>query len=190
MSNPIEEYIKQETRRQFFSKMSMGLGGAALASLLGSETVQAEGVPMGGHGALGAPNFAPKAKRVIYLFMSGAPSQHDMYDYKPYMKIWHNKDLPDEIREGQRLTTMTSKQDRFPIAHSIYDFKQHGQSGAWISELLPYTARVADDLTFIKSMHTEAINHDPAITFIQTGRQTPGLPSLGSWVSYGLGTEK
>ena len=126
---------------------------------------------------------------MIYLFMSGAPSQHDMYDWKPEMKAWHDKDLPDEIRGGQRLTGMTSKQERFPIAHTKYDFKQYGQSGAWVSELLPYTSRMVDDITFIKSMYTEAINHDPAITYIQTGRQTPGLPSLGSWVSYGLGTE-
>ncbi len=190
MHYPIDDYVKLETRRQFFTKMGKGLGFAVLASLIGGTPLKASGngLPFG-RGALGAANFAPRAKRVIYLFMSGAPSQHDLFDYKPYMKLWHDKDLPEEIRNGQRLTTMTSGQDRFPIAHSFYDFKQHGQSGAWISELLPYTARMADDLTFIKSMYTEAINHDPAITYIQTGRQTPGLPSLGAWVSYGLGTE-
>jgi hypothetical protein len=190
MSFPIEEYIKLETRRQFFSKMGKGLGSIALTSMLAKHPLKAAmDMIEGGRGALGASHFAPKAKRVIYLFMSGAPSQHDMFDYKPYMKLWHDKDLPDEIRGGQRLTGMTSKQERFPIAHTVYDFKQYGQSGAWISELLPYTAKMVDDIAIVKSMWTEAINHDPAITYIQTGRQTPGLPSLGSWVSYGLGTE-
>lgn len=190
MQYPVEEYIRLETRRQFFTRMGKGLGGVALASLLSrNPLISAIEKLSTGRGALGAAHFAPQAKRVIYLFMSGAPSQHDMFDHKPYMKIWHDKDLPEEIRDGQRLTTMTSKQDRFPIAPSIYNFKQHGNSGAWISELLPYTARMADDITIIRSMYTEAINHDPAITYIQTGRQTPGLPSLGSWVSYGLGTE-
>ena len=191
MHYPIDDYVKLETRRQFFTKMGKGLGFAALASMIGNNPLNASGsntLPFGS-GTVCAANLAPKAKRVIYLFMSGAPSQHDLFDYKPYMKLWHDKDLPEEIRDGQRLTTMTSGQDRFPIAHSIYDFKQHGQSGAWVSELLPYTSRLADDITFIKSMYTEAINHDPAITYIQTGRQTPGLPSLGAWVSYGLGTE-
>lgn len=190
MNYPIDDYVKLETRRQFFTKMGKGLGGAALAYMLGRNPLVSaiEGMTSG-RGALGAAHFAPKAKRVIYLFMSGAPSQHDMFDYKPYMNLWHDRDLPEEIRDGQRLTTMTSGQDRFPIARSIYDFQQYGQSGAWVSELLPYTARMVDDVAFIKSMYTEAINHDPAITYIQTGRQIPGLPSLGSWVSYGLGTE-
>ena len=190
MHYPIEEYVNLETRRQFFTKIGKGLGGVALASLLSrNPLMSAIEKAATGRGALGAAHFAPKAKRVIYLFMSGAPSQHDMFDYKPYMNIWRDKDLPEEIRDGQRLTTMTSKQDRFPIAPSIYNFKQHGQSGTWVSELLPYTSRMVDDMTVIKSMYTEAINHDPAITYIQTGRQTPGLPSLGAWVSYGLGTE-
>ncbi|MBB6429493.1 DUF1501 domain-containing protein [Algisphaera agarilytica] len=194
MSYPVEEYLQLETRRQFFTRMGKGLGGIALASMLGKnplasagETNPASLILPEGRGALGSPHFAPKAKRVIYLFMSGAPSQHDMFDYKPYMKLWHDKDLPEEIRGGQRLTGMTSGQARFPIAHSIYDFKQHGQSGAFVSELLPYTSQMVDDIAIIKSMWTEAINHDPAITYIQTGRQIPGLPSLGAWVSYGLG---
>ena len=189
MSFPIEEYVQLETRRQFFTKMGKGLGGVALSSMLANNPLKAAMNLIEGRGALGASHFAPKAKRVIYLFMSGAPSQHDMFDHKPYMKLWHDKDLPDEIRGGQRLTGMTSKQERFPIASSIYDFKQYGESGAWVSELMPHTAKMVDDIAFIKSMWTEAINHDPAITYIQTGRQTPGLPSLGSWISYGLGTE-
>ena len=189
MNYPIEDYIKYETRRQFFGKMGKGLGAMALGSMVGANPLKAAMESIGTRGVMGAPHFAPKAKRVIYLFMSGAPSQHDMYDYKPYMKSWYDKDLPDEIRDGQRLTGMTSKQARFPIAPSIYDFKQHGNSGAWVSELMPYTASMVDDIAFIKSMWTEAINHDPAITYIQTGKQTPGLPSMGSWVSYGLGSE-
>ncbi|MGY8718693.1 MAG: DUF1501 domain-containing protein, partial [Verrucomicrobiia bacterium] len=140
-----------------------------------------------GNGMLGATHFAPKAKRGIYLFMSGAPSQLDMFDYKPRMTDLFDTDLPESIRNGQRLTTMTSGQSRFPIAPSIYDFQKHGKSGAWVSELLPNTASIVDDIAIIKSMWTEAINHDPAITYIQTGNQIPGRPSLGSWLSYGLG---
>ena len=180
-----QAYIKYETRRQFFGKLGLGLGTAALADL--TNPMQAFSQPAGDPMAQ-LPHFAPKAKRVIYLFMAGAPSQLDMYDHKPEMKNWHDKDLPETIRNGQRITGMTSNQDRLPIAHSIYDFKQHGQSGAWISELLPHTAKMADDLTFIKSLHTEAINPDPGITYFQTGNQQPGRPSMGSWLSYGLGS--
>lgn len=129
----------------------------------------------------------PKAKRAIYLFMSGAPSQVDLFDYKPQLKNWFNQDLPESIRNGQRLTTMTSKQARFPVAPSIYTFQQYGKSGAWVSELLPNIANMVDDIAIVKSMWTEAINHDPAITYMQTGNQTPGGPSLGAWLSYGLG---
>ena len=169
-------------RRQFLSQGAAGLGTAALASLLGSDTNAKEiGLPR-------AQLPTAKAKRAIYLFMSGAPSQLDMYDYKPEMEKWFDKDLPDSVRQGQRLTTMTSKQSRFPIAPSMYKFAQHGKSGAWVSELLPHTAKVVDDMAFVKTVWTEAINHDPAITYIQTGRQIPGLPSLGSWLSYGLGS--
>ena len=139
-------------------------------------------------GLPGLPHFAPKAKRVIYLFQSGGPSQIDLFDYKPQLAKTQGTDLPESIRNGQRLTAMTAGQTSFPVAPSIFKFAQHGQSGAWLSELLPHTAKVADDLCFIKSMHTEQINHDPAVTFAQTGFQLAGRPSLGAWVSYGLGT--
>ena len=191
LSKPTKDYVKLETRRQFFGKMANGLGGVALGMLggLGANNASAQSGLFAGRGALGAPHFPAKAKRVIYLFMSGAPSQIDTFDYKPYMKVWYDKDLPEEIRAGQRLTTMTSGQTRFPIAPSIYDFQQYGESGAWVSELLPHTAKMVDDLAFVRSTWTEAINHDPAITYIQTGSQIPGRPSLGSWLSYGLGSD-
>lgn len=182
--NPILQHRLAETRRHFFAKGSLGLGTAALASLDGSN-LQAEGsdaVPEY------LKKFAPKAKRAIWLFMAGAPCQQDMLDYKPKMEEMFDKDLPESIRNGQRLTTMTSKQKRFPIAPSKFKFAQHGKSGAWFSELLPHTAKMADDICIIRSMHTEAINHDPAITYITTGSQLPGRPSLGAWLSYGLGT--
>jgi hypothetical protein len=193
--DPLKEYLKLETRRQFFGKCAMGLGTAALASLLPKPVLAAleESNPglkrVGGLTEL--PHFAPKAKRAIYLFMSGAPSQMDLFDYKPKMPEWFDKDLPDSIRMGQRLTTMTSGQSRFPIAPSIYEFKKHdnGGDGAWLSELLPHTATMVKDLAIIKTIHTEAINHDPAITYICTGDERPGKPSLGAWLSYGLGTE-
>jgi len=181
--NPIREAELIETRRHFFGRAATGLGAAALTSLINPSAFAAPTT-----GALEAPHFAPKAKRVIYLFMSGAPSQLDMWDYKPKMQEWYDKDLPDSIRNGQRITTMTSGQKRFPIAPSTFQFKQHGQHGAWISELLPHTAGVIDDLAVIKTVNTEAINHDPAITYIQTGSQLPGRPSTGAWLSYGLGS--
>ncbi|MCB1093703.1 MAG: DUF1501 domain-containing protein, partial [Verrucomicrobiae bacterium] len=140
-------------------------------------------------GGSSVQHLKPRAKRAIYLFMSGAPSQIDLLDYKPKMAEWYDKDLPDSIRMGQRLTTMTSGQKRFPIAPSIYQFRQHGESGAWISELLPNVAKMADDIAIVRTLWTEAINHDPAITYIQTGSQVPGRPSLGAWLSYGLGSE-
>src|SRR6266853_4652418 len=170
------------TRRHFFERTTAGLGIAALASLF-QEEMRAEG------GLQGLPHFPPKAKRVIYLFQSGAPSQLDLFDYKPQLAKTHGTDLPDSIRNGQRLTAMTAGQTSFPVAQSIFKFAQYGQSRAWLSELLPYTAKVADDLWFIKSLHTEQINHDPAVTFAQTGFQLSGRPSLGAWVSYGLGSE-
>ena len=138
-------------------------------------------------GALG-PHFAPKAKQVIYLHMVGGPPQQDLFDYKPVMNEWYDKDLPESIRQGQRLTTMTSGQARFPIAPSKYAFTQHGTSGMWVCELLPKTAEMVDEMCFIRSMHTEAINHEPAITYMQTGNQITGRPCLGSWLSYGLGS--
>ena len=187
---PFERYIKLETRRQFFSKGAMGLGAAALSSLLPKSLLaNVPGTQETGLASL--PHFAPKAKRAIYLFMSGAPSQLDMFDYKPTMADWYDKELPDSIRNGQRLTTMTSGQTRFPIAPSIYNFEKvdNGSDGAWISELLPHHKKIASEIAIVKSVYTEAINHDPAITYICTGDQLPGKASLGSWLSYGLGSE-
>jgi len=181
--NPDLEARLLMNRRQFFGKTATGVGAAALASLVGKDLFAETS-----SNAPSFPNFAPKAKRVIYLFQSGAPSQMDLFDWKPSMAKQFDIDLPDSIRQGQRLTGMTSDQERFPIAPTIFNFKQHGESGAWVSELMPHIARVADKLCFIKSMHTEAINHDPAITFFQTGSQIAGRPSIGSWLSYGLGS--
>lgn len=187
---PVKEYIKLQTRRQFFRSGAAGLGGAALASMLtnadaNDKTARNTAVS---NGVLGNGHFKAKAKRVIYLFMAGAPSQLDTFDYKPKMKDFFNKDLPESVRKGQRLTTMTAAQARFPIAPSMFEFKQQGQCGRWVSELLPNMAKMTDDISFVHSMWTEAINHDPAITYIQTGNQIPGRPSLGSWLSYGLGS--
>jgi hypothetical protein len=171
------------TRRHFFSRTASGIGLGALASLLQRELPAATG------GLAGLPHFAPKAKRIIYLFQSGGPSQMELFDYKPRLMDFQGQELPDSVRQGQRLTQMSATQSTFPVVPSKYQFARHGQSGAWVSELLPHTARVADQLTFIKSMHTEAINHDPAVTYLQTGAQIAGRPSMGSWVSYGLGAE-
>ena len=163
------------TRRVFLRR---SVGVAALASLLGNAAARGN-----------APHFKATAKRIIYLFQSGAPSQIDLFDHKPKLNDLFAKELPDSIRRGQRLTGMTATQDSFPVAPSKYKFAQHGKSGAWVSELLPHTATVVDDLCLIKSLHTEAINHDPAITFCQTGHQLAGRPSMGAWVAYGLGSE-
>ena len=193
--NPIREAELIETRRHFFSRSATGIGTAALASLLNPDLFAAGNaapdpnvgsVPVGG--LPDVPHFAAKAKRVIYLFMSGAPSQLDMWDYKPKMRDWFDKDLPDSVRNGQRITTMTSGQKRFPIAPSLFRFQRHGKCGTYVSELLPHTAKMVDDLAVIKTINTEAINHDPAITYIQTGSQLPGRPSTGAWMSYGLGS--
>ena len=188
--NPFQEADLIENRRHFFSRTATGIGTAALASLVNPDLFSAQAAT--GRTAIGGlpdlPHATPKAKRVIYLFMSGAPSQLDMWDYKPQLNEWFDKDLPDSVRNGQRITTMTSGQKRFPIAPSIFKFNQHGSSGAWVSEVLPYTAKMVDDLAVIKSVNTEAINHDPAITYIQTGSQIPGRPSTGAWMSYGLGS--
>ena len=172
--HPSEELVLAETRRQFFGRGARGIGGMALASVMGQSAT--------------LPHFAAKAKRCIYLHMVGAPPQQDLLDYKPGMADWFDKDLPASIRQGQRLTTMTSGQSRFPIAPSKFKFAQHGKSGAWMSELLPNMAKMVDDLAIVRSMHTEAINHEPAITFIQTGNMNAGKPCIGSWVSYGLGS--
>jgi hypothetical protein len=173
----------QPTRRHFFGRAATGIGVAALAQLLGRDLKAATG------GLPGLPHFAPKAKRVIYLFQSGGPSQIELFDYKPRLQEFQGHDLPDSVRAGQRLTQMSATQSSFPMVPSRYSFKQHGESGAWISELLPHTARIADDLTFVKSVYTEAINHDPAVTYLQTGAALAGRPSMGSWVVYGLGAE-
>jgi len=177
------------TRRHFFSTTARGIGAAALAGLLPGvrAAAAAEGQKAGG-GLPGFPNFPAKAKRIIYLFQSGAPSHLDLFDYKPLLNKLNGEQLPDQVRGGQRLTGMTSQQASIPMAGSHFKFSQHGQSGAWFSELLPHTAGVADDLCIIRSMFTEAINHDPAITFFQTGSQIAGRPSFGSWIHYGLGT--
>jgi uncharacterized protein (DUF1501 family) len=174
------------TRRKFFGRSATGIGTLALASLLNERAAAA---PAGVAGLLAQPHFAPRAKRIIYLFMQGGPSQMDLFDPKPALAKRHGEDLPESIRMGQRITGMTAKQSSLPVAPSPFKFAQHGRSGAWVSELLPEIAKRADDLCFIRSVNSEQINHDPAITFMQTGHQLPGRPSLGSWMSYGLGTE-
>lgn len=182
--DPRQEQALLQTRRHFFGRAATGIGSLALASLMNPQALASS------HGAaLPKLHFAPKAKRIIYLFMSGGPSQMEMWDYKPKMDELFDTELPDSIRMGQRITTMTSGQSRFPVAPSKFKFSRRGQNGTWISELLPYTAQVVDELSIIRSVHTEAINHDPAITYMQTGHQLPGRPSLGAWLSYGLGSE-
>ncbi|MFI5384715.1 MAG: DUF1501 domain-containing protein [Fimbriimonadales bacterium] len=194
--DPLREAELMMTRRQLFGRAALGVGTAALSRLLaagglgGIAAMARAYVGDQGHGIPGMPSFAPKAKRVIFLFMSGGPSQLDLWDYKPKLNDLFNTDLPDRIRRGQRITTMTSGQTRFPIAPSIYKFQKHDnqQDGVWVSELLPHTATVVSELCVVKSMWTEAINHDPATTYIQTGSQLPGRPSMGAWLSYGLGS--
>ncbi|MHA3771824.1 DUF1501 domain-containing protein [Verrucomicrobiota bacterium sgz303538] len=172
------------TRRDFLTRTGLGIGTAALTQLLGRTAFGASQEAT----AASFPNFAPKAKRVICLFQSGGPSHLELLDPKPLLRKRFNEDLPDSVRQGQRITGMVAAQARLALQPSKYDFQQCGQSGAWISDLLPYTQRVADDLCIINSMHTEAINHDPAITFFQTGSQQPGRPSMGAWIDYGLGS--
>ncbi len=173
-------------RRRFLSRMAMGLGGVALGSLLIPDLLSGKSEE---EILTGLPQFAPRAKRVIYLFQNGAPSQLDLFDYKPMLEKMHGQDLPASIRMGQRLTGMTANQARFPLAGSQFKFSQYGRARAWISELMPYTTRVVDDLCIVRSMFTEAINHDPALTFFQTGAQVGNRPSMGAWLSYGLGSE-
>ncbi len=186
--NPLDARVSALTRRSFLGLTGIGLGSMAARCLLAADATP----PFGGAGAASAmgthPHFAPKAKRVIYLFQSGGPSHIDLFDHKPQLQAVHGEDLPDSIRQGQRVTGMTANQSKFPVCKSLAEFRQHGQSGQWISDLLPHTAKVADRIAVIRSMHTEAINHDPGITFINTGSQFPGMPSMGSWVSYGLGS--
>ncbi|HEY8398913.1 MAG TPA: DUF1501 domain-containing protein [Flavihumibacter sp.] len=174
-------------RRKFLSRMSLGIGSVALGSLLIPDLFSRKEAEEAVFQRL--PHFAPKAKRIIYLFQNGAPSQLDLFDYKPLLNERFGDDLPASIRMGQRLTGMTSGQAKFPLAGSIFKFAQYGEARAWISELLPHTAGVVDDICFIKSMYTEAINHDPALTFFQTGAQVGNRPSMGAWLSYGLGSE-
>ena len=192
---PRHEYELFMTRRQLFGRAASGIGAAALASLLNPNLLAGPGGandreidPQTG-GLRDLPHFAPKAKRVIYLHQTGAPSQIELFDYKPKLKDLFNTDLPDSVRRGQRITGMSSQQESLPVTPSLFDFHRHGQSGVWMSELLPYTAKVVDDIALVKTVHTEAINHDPAITFIQTGSEQPGRPSMGAWLSYGLGSE-
>jgi hypothetical protein len=186
--SPFQEHGSHITRRHFFSQGSHALGWAALASLLGPDRLAGAGVASDASAPPSLAHFAGKTKHIIYLHMVGGPAQMDLYDYKPVMQEYYDKDLPDSIRQGQRLTTMTSGQKRFPIAPSKYQFAQHGQCGMWVSELLPWTAKMVDDMCFVRSMHTEAINHEPAITYIQTGNMNTGRPCLGAWTSYGLGS--
>ena len=188
--DPLHQHFLNQNRRHFLQKLGLGIGGLALGNLLDpfGNSSDSSAASLLQSGPVPLPHFAPKAKRVIYLFQSGGPSQLDLFDYKPLLNKMRGQDLPDSIRKGQRLTGMTSGQESFPLTGSIYDFKQHGESRAWVSELMPYTAKIADELCFVKSMYTEAINHDPAITFFQTGSQQSGRPSFGSWMSYGLGS--
>ncbi len=175
------------TRKHFLTKAGLGLGGAALGGLLFKDQLFGSSAETAMQ--LGVAQFAPKAKRIIYLFQNGAPSQLETFDYKPLLNKMHGEELPASIRMGQRLTGMTSNQEKFPLVGSTFNFSQHGQSGAWVSELFPHMASIADDLCFIKTMHTDAINHDPALTFFQTGAQQGNRPSMGAWMSYGLGSE-
>lgn len=187
MANPFLEHKFNTTRRHFLSKLSLGVGSLALGSLMVPDLLggkeETGGLP------LGVSHFAPKAKRVIYLFQNGAPSQLESFDYKPKLNELHGQELPESVRNGQRLTGMTSGQKSFPLVGSKYGFKQYGQSGTWISDLFPNIGKIADDICVVRSMHTEAINHDPALTFMQSGAQQGNRPSMGAWASYGLGSE-
>ena len=186
----LNDMIQQRSRRQLLTGSARLLGSAALATLAGNvpsvaaTSGQVQSIP----GLPELPHFAPKAKRVIYMFMSGGPSHIDTFDYKPAIRKIHGQELPDSIRNGQRITTMTSGQKSFPCVAPMFKFKRHGQHGTWVSELLPHTASIVDEIAIVKSLHTEAINHDPAITYINTGSQQPGKPSMGAWLSYGLGS--
>jgi hypothetical protein len=182
--DPLGQERLRMTRRHFFGRAGAGVGIAALASLLDEDLRAQEG-----SGLPGLPHFRPKARRVIYLFQSGAPSQMDLFDWKPGLAGLRATELPESVRRGQRLTTMTATQTSFPVAPSRFRFERHGGSGAWVSELMPRTAGVVDELCFVKSIWTEAINHDPAITFFQTGAELAGRPSIGAWLAYGLGSE-
>ena len=182
--NPLAELHMQQTRRAFLERSTLGLGGIALGSLLNARAARRNAIG----GLAGLPHFAPKAKRVIYLFQSGGPSQMDLFDYKPHLAKRFGEEVPESIYPAERKTTMTSGQASFPCAPSTLKFTRHGQAGTWLSEPLRHLAQVIDDVCVIKSMHTDAINHDPAATLFQTGSVLPGRPSMGAWVSYGLGS--
>jgi len=187
--NTVLDYHQLTTRRQFFRGAGLKLGGLGLACCMGDGVAHGAPLKEQVHPPLpGLPHFAPRAKRILYLHMNGAPSQLDLFDYKPQLKKFYDKDLPDSVRNGQRITGMTSGQARFPVAPSIFKFAQYGRGGMWMSELVPHIHDIADDIAMIKTVHTEAINHDPACTFVMTGSEVPGKPSIGSWLSYGLGS--
>ena len=186
--DPIQQHALGETRRYFFSRCAAGLGSTALASIVNPSLFAAPAPSAPQLGSLPELHHRPTAKRVIWLFMADAPSQLDLFDYKPLLQEHFDKDLPDSIRKGQRITTMTSGQTRLPVAPSLFKFNRHGTNGTWLSELVPKLGEVIDDIALVKSVHTEAINHDPAITYIQTGSQLPGRPSMGAWLSYGIGS--
>lgn len=188
MSQDLHKYRLNVTRRRFLTGAGLGLGTLGLGSLLAPGLLKGSGADEQSL-PVGLPHFAPKAKRVIYLFQNGAPSQLESFDYKPLLNKMQGEDLPASIRNGQRLTGMTANQDKFPLVGSKFGFQQHGQSGAWISELFPNIAKVVDEICIVKTVHTDAINHDPALTFFQTGAQQGNRPSMGSWLSYGLGSE-
>ena len=190
--HPIEHHSQRITRRNLLLRTGYGAGAAALSTLLDPGLLRAAQSPIAsasaGLGLPGLPHFAPKAKRVIYMFMAGGPSHIDTWDHKPALEQLHGQELPDSVRGGQRLTGMTSGQKSFPVVKSHFAFSQHGDCGRWVSSLLPHTAGIVDDIAVVKSMHTEAVNHDPGITFINTGSQQPGKPAMGAWLSYGLGS--
>lgn len=186
--SPEHTFNLLQTRRQFFGHSGLRIGGLGLTYAMGKEAFAAPAKQEVHPPLPGLPHFAAKANAVIYLHMNGGPSQLDTWDYKPGLKKWFDKDIPPSVQGGQRLTGMTSKQARFPVAPSLFNFSQHGQCGRWVSELLPYTAKHVDDIALVKTIHTNAINHDPACTYVMTGREVPGFASIGSWLSYGLGS--
>jgi hypothetical protein len=181
MNCECRNYARFSSRREFLARSAYGIGAAALHALLGGSNATAA--------ERAFPNFPPRAKRVIFLFQAGGPSHLDLLDYKPELKSRFNQDIPPSIFGGQRITGMVASQDRLPVAPTMYEFHQHGQNGTWLSDLLPHTAKIVDDISILRAMHTEAINHDPAITLMQTGAQLPGRPSMGAWIDYGLGSE-
>jgi hypothetical protein len=188
--DPLFQRELLQTRRQFFGSTGLRLGGLALGMLLGERAAQGQAATGPVHPPLpGLPHFPPRAKALIYLHMNGGPAQMDLWDYKPQLARYYDQQLPDSVRHGQRITTMTSGQSRLPVAPSKFRFRQHGQCGTWVSELLPHTAPLVDDIAVVKTVHTNAINHDPACTFLMTGSEVPGKASMGSWLAYGLGSE-